>query len=67
MDLLVAGGPAADWDDASVLQEWKGQYKVEPCCRLTNQLFLCGPVFLKKPQRMVRLLFLIMVGCLIAG
>jgi transposase len=65
--LLVAGGPAADWDDASVLQEWKGQYKVEHCFRLTNQLFLCGPVFLKKPQRIVSLIFLIMVGCLIAG
>jgi transposase len=65
--LLVAGGPVADWDDASVFQEWKGQYKVEHCFRLTNQLFLCGPVFLKKPQRIVSLIFLIMVGCLVAG
>ena len=65
--LLVAGGPAVQWDDASLLQEWKGQYKVEHCFRLTNQLFLCGPVFLKNAQRIVSLLLLIMVGCLVAG
>jgi len=65
--LLVAGGPAAHWDDASLLQEWKGQYKVEHCFRLTNQLFLCGPVFLKNSQRIVSLILLIMVGCLVAG
>src|SRR5207245_1678909 len=65
--LLVAGGPAAQWDDASLLQEWKGQYKVEHCFRLTNQLFLCGPVFLKNSQRIVSLILLIMVGCLVAG
>lgn len=65
--LLVAGGPAAQWDDASLLQEWKGQYKVEHCFRLTNQLFLCGPVFLKNAQRIVSLIWLIMVGCLVAG
>lgn len=65
--LLVAGGPAADLDDASLLQEWKGQYKVEHCFRLTNQLFLVGPVFLKRPHRIVSLVFLIMVGCLVAG
>ncbi len=65
--LLVAGGPAARWDDASLLQEWKGQYKVEHCFRLTNQLFLCGPVFLKTAQRIVSLILLIMVGCLVAG
>ena len=65
--LLVAGGPAATLDDASLLQEWKGQYKVEHCFRLTNQLFLVGPVFLKKPQRIVSLIFLIMVGSLVAG
>jgi hypothetical protein len=59
VSLLVAGGPVADWDDASVFPEWKGQYKVEHCFRLTKQLFLCGPVFLKKPQRIVSLLFLI--------
>ncbi len=65
--LLVAGGPAAQWDDASLLQEWKGQYKVEHCFRLTNQLFLCGPVFLKNAHRIVSLIWLIMVGCLVAG
>jgi transposase len=65
--LLVAGGAAAQWEDATVLQEWKGQYKVEHCFRLTNQLFLVGPMFLKTPQRIASLLFLIMVGCLIAG
>jgi len=65
--LLVAGGPATELDDASLLQEWKGQYKVEHCFRLTNQLFLVGPIFLKRPQRIVSLIFLIMVGCLIAG
>jgi transposase len=65
--LLVAGGPAAHWDDASLFQEWKGQYKVEHCFRLTNQLFLCGPVFLKNAQRIVSLILLIMIGCLVAG
>ncbi len=65
--LLVAGGPTADLDDASLLQEWKGQYKVEHCFRLTNQVFLVGPIFLKKPHRIVSLIFLIMVGCLVAG
>ncbi len=65
--LLVAGGPAAQWNDASLLQEWKGQYKVEHCFRLTNQLFLCGPVFLKNAHRIVSLIWLIMVGCLVAG
>jgi transposase len=65
--LLVAGGPATNLDDASLLQEWKGQYKVEHCFRLTNQLFLVGPLFLKNPQRIVSLIFLIMIGCLVAG
>jgi hypothetical protein len=65
--LLVAGGPAVQLDDASLLQEWKGQYKVEHCFRLTNQLFRVGPIFLKTPRRIVSLIFLIMVGCLIAG
>jgi hypothetical protein len=65
--LLVAGGPAAALDDASLLQEWKGQYKVEHCFRLTNQLFLVGPIFLKTPRRIASLIFLIMVGCLVAG
>lgn len=65
--VLVAGGPAAQWDDASLLQEWKGQYKVEHGCRLANQRFLCGPVLLKNAQRIVSLLLLIMGGCLGAG
>jgi hypothetical protein len=65
--LLVAGGPAASLGDAGLLQEWKGQYKVEHCFRLTNQLFRVGPMFLKKPQRIVSLIFLIMVGSLVAG
>jgi transposase len=65
--LLVAGGPATALADASLLQEWKGQYKVEHCFRLTNQLFLVGPLFLKTPRRIVSLIFLIMVGCLVAG
>jgi transposase len=65
--LLVAGGPAANLDDGSLLQEWKGQYRVEHCFRLTNQVFLVGPIFLKNPHRIVSLIFLIMVGCLVAG
>ena len=65
--LLVAGGPVARLDDASLLQEWKGQYKVEHCFRLTNQLFLVGPVFLKTPRRIASLILLIMIGCLVAG
>jgi transposase len=65
--LLVAGGPATVLDDASLLQEWKGQYKVEHCFRLTNQLFLVGPLFLKTPRRIASLIFLIMVGSLVAG
>jgi hypothetical protein len=65
--LLVAGGPATSLDDASLLQEWKGQYKVEHCFRLTNQVFLVGPLFLKNPHRIVSLIFLVMVGCLVAG
>jgi len=65
--LLVAGGKAAELDDASILQEWKGQYKVEHCFRLTNQLFQLSPMFLKNPHRIVSLILLIMVGCLVAG
>lgn len=65
--LLVAGGPAAQWDDARLFQEWKGQYKVEHCFRLTQELFLCSPVFLKTAQRIASLILLIMVGCLVAG
>jgi transposase len=65
--VLVAGGPAAQWDDASLVQEWQGQDQVEHGFRLTNPLFLCGPVFLKNAQRIGSLILLIMVGCLVAG
>jgi hypothetical protein len=66
--LLVAGGSkATQLTDASLLQEWKGQYKVEHCFRLTHQLFLVGPIFLKTPRRIASLIFLIMGGCLVAG
>ncbi len=65
--LLVAGGPATALADPNLLQEWKGQYKVEHCFRLTNQLFLVGPLFLKTPRRIASLIFLIMVGSLVAG
>jgi hypothetical protein len=67
VSVLVAGGPAAQWDDASRLPEWQGQYKVEHGFRLTNQLCLCGPVLLKNAQRIVRLILLIMGGGLVAG
>jgi transposase len=65
--LLVAGGKAATLSDAEILAEWKGQYKVERCFRLVNQLFLVAPLFLKTPQRIAALVFLIMVGALVAG
>ncbi len=65
--LLVAGGKAATLSDAEIAAEWKGQYKVEHCFRLVNQLFLVTPLFLKTPQRIAALVFLIMVGALIAG
>ncbi len=65
--LLVAGGKAAKLDDAGILQEWKGQYKIEHCFRLTKQLFQLSPMFLKNPHRIVSLVLLIMVGCLVAG
>ena len=65
--LLVAGGPAAQLEDEQIFTEWKGQYKVEHCFRRVNGLFLVGPVFLKKPHRIVSLIFLIMVGSLVAG
>src|SRR4029450_7371066 len=65
--LLVAGGKAATLSDAEIAAEWKGQYKVEHCFRLVNQLFLVTPLFLKTPQRITALVFLIMVGALIAG
>jgi hypothetical protein len=62
-----AGGPAAHGDDASLLQEWQGQDKGEHGLRLTNPLFLGGPVFLKHAQRLVSLIVFIMVGGLVAG
>jgi len=65
--LLVAGGKAATLSDAEIVAEWKGQYKVEHCFRLVNQLFLVAPLFLKTPQRIAALVFLIMVGALVAG
>jgi transposase len=65
--LLVAGGKAATLADAEILAEWKGQHKVERCFRLVNQLFLVAPLFLKTPPRIAALVFLIMVGALVAG
>jgi transposase len=65
--LLVAGGKAATLSDAELVAEWKGQYKVEHGFRLVNQLFLVTPLFLKTPQRIAALVFLIMVGALVAG
>ena len=65
--LLVAGGKAATLSDAEIVVEWKGQYKVEHCFRLVNQRFLVAPVFLKTPRRIAALVFLIMVGVLVAG
>jgi hypothetical protein len=65
--LLVAGGKAATLADGEILTEWKGQHKVEHCFRLVNQLFLVAPLFLKTPQRIAALVFLIMVGALVAG
>lgn len=65
--LLVAGGKAATLSDGEILAEWKGQHKVERCFRLVNQLFLVAPLFLKTPQRIAALVFLIMVGALVAG
>lgn len=65
--LLVAGGKAASLSDAEILAEWKGQHKVERCFRLVNQVFLVAPLFLKTPRRIAALVFLIMVGALVAG
>ncbi len=65
--LLVAGGKAATLSDADILAEWKGQHKVERCFRLVNQVFLVAPLFVKTPQRIAALVFLIMVGALVAG
>lgn len=65
--LLVAGGKAATLSDADILAKWKGQHKVERCFRLVNQVFLVAPLFVKTPQRIAALVFLIMVGALVAG
>jgi len=65
--LLVAGGKAATLSDTDILAEWKGQHKVERCFRLVNQVFLVAPLFLKTPQRIAALVFLIMVEALVAG
>lgn len=65
--LLVAGGPAATLSAAEVLAEWKGQHKAEHCFRRVNQVFLVAPLFLKTPRRIAALVFLIMVGALVAG
>jgi len=65
--LLVAGGKAATLSDGGILAEWKGQHKVERCFRLVNQVFLVAPLFLKTPRRIAALVFLIMVGALVAG
>lgn len=65
--LLVAGGKAATLSDAEILAEWKGQYKVERCFRLVNHIFLVAPLFVKTPRRIAALVFLIMVGALVAG
>ncbi len=65
--MLVAGGPSAHLPDEQIFTEWKGQYKVEHSFRMVNDIFFVGPVFLKNPKRIVSLIFLIMVGALIAG
>ena len=65
--LLVAGGNAATLSEAESMAEWQGQYKVEHSFRLVNQLFVVRPLFLKTPQRIAALVFLVMVGALMAG
>ena len=65
--LLVAGGKAATLSEAESMAEWQGQYKVEHSFRLVNQLFVVRPLFLKTPQRIAALVFLVMVGALMAG
>jgi hypothetical protein len=67
VDLLVAGGKAATLSDAEMMAAWKGQDKVEPSFRLVTQRFLVTPLFLKTPQRIAALVFLVMVGALMAG
>ena len=64
---LVAGGKAATLPDAEILAEWKGQHKMERCFHLVNGIFLVAPLFLKTPRRIAALVFLIMVGALVAG
>jgi len=65
--LLVAGGSATQLQDHEILAEWKGQYRVEHRFRMLNSIFLVSPIFLKTPKRIAALLFLIMVGALVAG
>jgi transposase len=65
--LLVAGGKAASLSDADILAEWKSQHKVERSFHLVNQIFLVAPLFVKTPQRISALVFLIMVGALVSG
>ncbi len=65
--MLVAGSKAATLNDNEILKEWKGQYKVEHRFRMIQEIFLAHPIFLKKPERIVSLIFLIMVGSLVAG
>ena len=65
--LLVAGGKAATLSEAESMAEWQGQYKVEHSFRLVNQLFVVRPLLLKTPQRIAALVFLVMVGALMAG
>jgi hypothetical protein len=63
----VAGGKAAPLSDAELGAEWQGQEKVEHGLRLVNQLFVVTPLCLKTPQRIAALVFLILVGALVAG
>jgi len=67
VSLVVAGGKAATLSDAEIVAAWKGQDKVEHCFRLVNQRFLVPPLCLKTPQRIAALVFLLMVGALVAG
>lgn len=64
---LVAGAKASTLEDNEILKEWKGQYKIEHRFRMIQEIFLAHPIFLKKPTRIVSLIFLIMVGSLVAG
>lgn len=67
VSLLVAGGTAATLSDAEMVADWTGQDKVEHGLRLVNQRFLVPPLFLQTPQRIAALVFLSMVGALVAG